>query len=74
MVRKEFGSGFLAITRINDLDKGVMQNIKGFDLKIFINKGSNKPHIFQFIYIFFLILDEAVSKFLPIGVSPQFGT
>lgn len=44
MVRQEFGCNFLALTRINELDRYTMQRIR----------------------------DEAVSKYLPVGISPQF--
>lgn len=44
MVRQEFGSNFLALTRINELDRYVMQKIR----------------------------DEAISKYLPNGISHQF--
>lgn len=44
MVRQEFGSNFLALTRINELDRYTMQKIR----------------------------DEAISKYLPSGISPQF--
>lgn len=44
MVRQEFGSNFLALTRINELDRYTMQKIRG----------------------------QAVSKYLPMGISSQF--
>lgn len=44
MVRQEFGCNFLALTRINELDRYVMQRIR----------------------------DEAIAKYLPTGISPQF--